>query len=403
MIRRIVCVAWMVMLTIALTAVGPFPDYFTLPPAVSVVDPNRNVDEKYGEALMPFGENENLKRGHHVSTRLAFAGVEYSEDQTWRPKVWNPIRQALTAGGWVVKEYQDTNPPMATLQYQRNGVEAWARLQLFAPDQIEADFVEAKAFTPTLTFPAPASTPETVSESAPFPYLLPLPGAQPGSVDPDNGPIYVTFKGDEQATMVTTSSIRKSYQDITGISNLQFVLEYRAALTKNGWQIVHESQGLNQSDAVMIAHYARNGRDIWAYLHYGGDLNITVGEAGDLASALKRDCHVPLYGITFDFNKATLRADSEGSLQRILTVLQGDAALALEVQGHTDNVGGDDYNLKLSQERADAVKTWLVGHGVPATRITTRGYGRQQPVATNDTDEGRARNRRVELARAGCK
>jgi outer membrane protein OmpA-like peptidoglycan-associated protein len=112
---------------------------------------------------------------------------------------------------------------------------------------------------------------------------------------------------------------------------------------------------------------------------------------------------VPLYGITFDFNKATLRADSEGSLQRILTVLQGDAALALEVQGHTDNVGGDDYNLKLSQERADAVKTWLVGHGVPATRITTRGYGRQQPVATNDTDEGRARNRRVELARAGCK
>ena len=90
-------------------------------------------------------------------------------------------------------------------------------------------------------------------------------------------------------------------------------------------------------------------------------------------------------------------------LQRILGLLQRDPPLAVEVQGHTDNVGGDDYNMTLSQGRADAVKAWLVSHGIAAARITTRGYGRQQPIAPNDSDEGRAKSRRVELARAGCK
>jgi len=293
---------------------------------------------------------------------------------------------------------------MATLQYQRNCVEAWARFSLFAPEQIEADFVEVKAFTSTFSIPPPAAKPETVAENAPFPYLPPLPGAQAGSVDPENGPLYVTFKGDEQPTMVTTGSVRKNYQEIVGVSNLQFILEYRAALTKAGWQVVMESHGLNQGDAVMIAHYAMNGRDIWTYLHFGGtELTISVGDAGDIAAALKKDCHVPLYGTTFDFNKTTLRPDSEGTLQRILAFLQRETALAVEVQGHTDNIGGDDYNLKLSQGRADSVKAWLVQHGVTATRIATRGYGRQQPIADNDSDEGRAKNRRVELARAGCK
>jgi OOP family OmpA-OmpF porin len=380
----------------------PFPAYYAMPGQISVVDPNRTVDEKYGEADMPFNDKDNVQRGHHVSTRLAFAGVDVSDDNSWRPKVWNPIRQAMTAGGWVVKEYQDTNPPMATLQYQRNGVEAWTRLQLFAPDQIEVEFIEVHSFTPTLTFPAPAATPEKVARDAPFPYLLPLPGAKPGTFDPDNGPMYVTFKDEDQPTMVASTSMRKDYNDIPATSNLQFVLEYRSAFTKAGWQIVNESQGISQSDATMTAHYAKNGRDIWAYLHFGGDLSIVVGEAGDLAAALKKDCHVPVYGITFDFNKTTIRPDSDAALQRIVSLLRSDAPLRVEVQGHTDNVGGDDYNLKLSQGRADAVKGWLVAHGIAADRIATRGYGRQQPIANNDSDEGRAKNRRVELARAGC-
>lgn len=406
MSRLFACVVLSLSTSASFIAVTPFPAYFSTPAQVSIVDPNRNVEENYGEAYMPVADSDNLKRGKHVSSRLQFSGVENDENekQTWRLKVWNGIQQALTAGGWAVKEYQNTNPPMATLQYQRNGVEAWVRLTMFAPEQIEADLIEVKTFTPTLTFPAPAAKPETVAENASFPYLPPMPGGKIGRVEPDNGPLYVTFKDEEQATMVTTGSVRKDYGDIQNISNLQFVLEYAAALTKNGWQIVAQSQGINQGDATVTAHYAKNGRDIWSYLHFGGtELSISVGEAGDLAATLKKECHVPMYGITFDFNKTTLRPDAEGSLQRIVTLLQGDAALAIEVQGHTDNVGGDDYNLKLSQGRADAVKTWLVAHTIPAARLTTKGYGRTQPVADNNSDEGRAKNRRVEIARAGCK
>jgi hypothetical protein len=409
MIRRVVVTAALITLTAVSTsaAVAPFPAYFTVPAAVTVVDHNRDVDEVYSEAYMPIpGNEEQVKRGHHVSTRLQFAGVENDENekQTWRAKVWDGIRQGLTGGGWVVKDYQNTNPPMATLQYQRNGVEAWTRMQLFSPEQIEVEFVEVKTFTPTLTLAAPAATPEKITDDQPFPFLAPLRGAETGSVDPDNGPLYVTFKGDEQPTMVAAASMRKNYHEIQGVSNLQFVLEYNAALTKAGWTIVEQSQGINQGDAVLIAHYAKNNRDIWTYMHFGGtELSISVGEAGDLAAALKKDCHVPIYGITFDFNKTTIRPDSDGALQRISSTLSGDATLTIEVQGHTDNVGGDDYNLKLSQGRADAVKTWLVAHNVTADRITTRGYGRTQPIASNDNDEGRAKNRRVEIARAGCK
>jgi OOP family OmpA-OmpF porin len=399
MLRSIVALT---LLGLSASAVAPFPAYFTLPAAMSIPDPNRTVEEGYSEAYMPFADNDNLKRGRHVSSRLQFAGVEFTDDNSWRPKVWNPIRQALTAGGWVVKDYQDTNPPMATLQYQRGGIEAWTRMQLFSPEQIEIEFIEVKPFTPTLTLPAPATTPEKVGESAPFPFLLPLPGARTGSVDPDNGPMYVTFKDEEQPTMVATNSIKKDYHDLQAISNLQFVLEYNAALTKAGWQIVAQSQGINQSDATLTAHYAKNGRDIWAYMHFGGDLSISVGEAGDLAAALAKSCHVPIYGITFDFNKTSIRPDSDAALQKIVTLLQQDAPLKIEVQGHTDNVGGDDYNQKLSQGRADAVKTWLVAHGTTADRVTTRGYGRQQPIADNTSDEGRAKNRRVEVAKAGC-
>jgi len=80
-------------------------------------------------------------------------------------------------------------------------------------------------------------------------------------------------------------------------------------------------------------------------------------------------------------------------------VLQADATLRLEIQGHTDNVGAPAANLKLSQDRAAAVKAYLVQGGVAAARLTTSGLGDTKPVADNRTDAGRAENRRVELVK----
>ena len=106
--------------------------------------------------------------------------------------------------------------------------------------------------------------------------------------------------------------------------------------------------------------------------------------------------------MTFDFNKATLRPDADAVLQQVAAALQADPATSVEIGGHTDNVGTKTYNEQLSQERADAVKAWLVAHGVGASRLTTKGYGDSMPVVRNTSDANRARNRRVELKKPNC-
>ena len=124
--------------------------------------------------------------------------------------------------------------------------------------------------------------------------------------------------------------------------------------------------------------------------------------ADDLARQFAKNCHVALYGVLFDFNKATLKPDSDPVLQHVVDFLSKDAALNVEVQGHTDNVGGDAYNQKLSEARAKSVVAWLTAHGIAASRLSFKGYGKTVPVASNDDDAGRAKNRRVEIAKPGC-
>jgi outer membrane protein OmpA-like peptidoglycan-associated protein len=109
---------------------------------------------------------------------------------------------------------------------------------------------------------------------------------------------------------------------------------------------------------------------------------------------------VEIYGIYFDFNSATIKPESEAVLQEIAGIMQKDPDWKLDVRGHTDNVGDDSFNLGLSQRRAAAVKDALVRrYKIPPDHLATSGYGASQPIETNKTMEGRARNRRVELQR----
>jgi outer membrane protein OmpA-like peptidoglycan-associated protein len=117
-----------------------------------------------------------------------------------------------------------------------------------------------------------------------------------------------------------------------------------------------------------------------------------------IAAALDKECRVELSGIYFDFNQATLKPQSGAALKEIAEALR-TAKRRLTVEGHTDNIGSDQYNNDLSMRRAAAVKTALVrDHNIDAASLTTAGFGERRPIETNETLAGRARNRRVELA-----
>lgn len=107
--------------------------------------------------------------------------------------------------------------------------------------------------------------------------------------------------------------------------------------------------------------------------------------------------HYRLDNVHFDFDKATLRRESYPQLTEVLEYLQRHDELKAEIAGHTDNVGTDTHNLKLSQERAAAIRNYLINKGIKATRLTAKGYGAGQPVADNSTEAGRQLNRRTEL------
>ncbi len=102
-------------------------------------------------------------------------------------------------------------------------------------------------------------------------------------------------------------------------------------------------------------------------------------------------------GITFETNKAVIRPTSQGTLLDALDVLEEYPDVRLEVQGHTDDVGNDQFNLELSQARAEAVVTWFVERGIDPARFRAVGYGETLPIADNNSDAGRAENRRVEF------
>lgn len=114
-------------------------------------------------------------------------------------------------------------------------------------------------------------------------------------------------------------------------------------------------------------------------------------------SPVKAGNTVALNNIFFDTNSAEIKPESKTELNKLVAFLKQNATVKIEVGGHTDNVGDDKANLTLSDKRAKSVAAFLVTSGIDTLRITSKGYGETKPVATNDTDEGKAKNRRTEI------
>ena len=133
---------------------------------------------------------------------------------------------------------------------------------------------------------------------------------------------------------------------------------------------------------------------------YRGFANVVIAKgAVPLYNRLATEGRIITYGITFDIGKATIKEQSLPEINRIVNLMNENPELSFEVQGHTDNTGNATLNQALSEQRAAAIVAKLVEMGISPSRLTAKGFGQSSPIADNSTDEGRAKNRRVEFVK----
>jgi outer membrane protein OmpA-like peptidoglycan-associated protein len=208
----------------------------------------------------------------------------------------------------------------------------------------------------------------------------------------------------------TEYSVDKTFQG--KYSRVQVSRNYTNAITGIGGT-AYENNPKDPTETSM--KLIKDGKELWAKLRIPNnnawDFYLTVlekqamtqevvADAKFMADGIGSTGHVAIYGIYFDFNKADVKPESDAALKEIAKLLQQDAKLKLYVVGHTDNVGGLDYNMKLSQQRAEAVVKELVSkYKVDGSRLKALGVGPAAPVTSNETEEGKAKNRRVELVK----
>jgi OOP family OmpA-OmpF porin len=192
------------------------------------------------------------------------------------------------------------------------------------------------------------------------------------------------------------------------ISMLQIVRNYEAAIKKEGGKILGTGD-----ERRMAAEIRKNGSLTGVYVEAfndGKSYSLTIVESQAMkqdvvadAKAMSNDLAVTgkttIQGIYFDTGSATIKPESEPALIEMLKLFKDSPTLKVYVVGHTDNVGSLESNLKLSSDRAASVVKTLIDRGVAASRLKSAGAGPYSPVASNDTDEGKAKNRRVEFVK----
>lgn len=197
------------------------------------------------------------------------------------------------------------------------------------------------------------------------------------------------------------------------VGPLQIARNHTDLIVRRGGKRLVEDVSTGGGTTVAMLPQA-GGKNLWVQLdinNEGENFVLTIVEEGgmeqlieftasDLATALNTKGSVAMHGILFDVSRATIKAESAPALAQIGELLRSDPTLKLEIQGHTDSTGVAAINLKLSQDRAVSVKTYLVQtFGIAADRLTTAGFGATKPVAPNATEAGKAQNRRVELVK----
>ena len=207
----------------------------------------------------------------------------------------------------------------------------------------------------------------------------------------------------KMATLTNVEGKYQSWDIITheGVSHFQVFRNFQNAF-KTGGFIVDDAN----SPVGITAHKGKT----WIYIDNKGTYYYqtivaaeemkqeVTADASSLKNEIEKTGHVAVYGIHFDTGKATILADPE-TLKQVADLLQENGDLKLRVEGHTDNQGNAAANQAFTEKRAQAVVAWLTAKGIQADRLKAQGFGRRNRLRTIASEEGRAKNRRVELAK----
>ena len=242
--------------------------------------------------------------------------------------------------------------------------------------------------------------------------------AKPGSKEYEavEGKIYSASYGlKEGATTPSALQIIRNFQNAAKAAGGTVLGDYAepfsASLTENMQKYMVDAPGGLSYERYTNLKIVKGNSEYWVNVAAASDsyqdYNIVIVERqsmaqdvsiNELVDKLNKEGFITLY-VNFDTNKSTIKPESAKALDDAAEVLKTASTLSVAINGHTDNVGTPEANLKLSEERAKAVLAALVQRGIAADRLTAKGFGQTQPIADNRTEDGRAKNRRVELAK----
>jgi outer membrane protein OmpA-like peptidoglycan-associated protein len=246
------------------------------------------------------------------------------------------------------------------------------------------------------------------------PFPPPLPGTQRIATTTIDEPLELKpATADSEAVIAGQSYVQQTYQP-RYITAGSFVIWYRDALFTAGWKLIDvakiEEPRVPPGNVSISAQLRDNGRNVYARVTQepGGHYQVNIADVGaeDWASQLARACRVRIHSIHFEHDRPIIQEiESAPTLRKLADLISAKATPAVRIEGHMDNIGeaGRADRDTLSLGRARMVVSWLTtAGGVPAGKVTAHGLGRSRPIADNDTDLGRALNRRIEVARTDC-
>jgi len=228
---------------------------------------------------------------------------------------------------------------------------------------------------------------------------------------------YNFFNG-KNCTTVEGRKFKRTYnvkEDAQKSSVIQVMRNYSNAIKSMGGTVIYEGMPQNADCAennglnMVIGKAVKGTDELWVeVVTLGGDdyyLTIIIKElmkqdvtASSMFEAINRDGHIALY-INFNTGKSIIRDESKPVIDQIVQMMKANPDLKIGVEGHTDNVGTPASNKTLSEARAKSVVSAIVAQGVSADRLSPAGFGQDKPIADNNMEEGRAKNRRVELVK----